>query len=244
MAAIFQFFHIGWHWYSSSSNTQKTRDPNFGGLAIWKFSVQLIFMKWQPFFNFFIFADTDILVPATLRKPETQTLGVCNLNFSIRSIFFNFFILANTDILFPSTLINWRPKLWGLAIWNFSIWSIFMKWWPFFNCFMGAGAGIPFPLMFVRGHLCVVTFLHSENQRYEFSIGSVFRIFRWFSFPNFLLVQFSPSPFLVSISMFKTFMHGHLCVVTFLNLENQRCEFSIGSVFQTYHWFSFPHHPS
>ena len=38
-------------------------------------------MKWQPFFNFFILADTDILVPATFRKPETQTLGVGNLKF-------------------------------------------------------------------------------------------------------------------------------------------------------------------
>ena len=33
----------------------------------------------------------------------------------------------------------------------------------------------------------------------------------------FTLVQFSLSPILGSISTFKTFMHGHLCVVTFLH---------------------------
>ena len=31
MAAIFQFFHNGQHWYSISVDTQKTREPNFGG---------------------------------------------------------------------------------------------------------------------------------------------------------------------------------------------------------------------
>ena len=39
------------------------------------------------------------------------------------------------------------------------------------------------------------------------------------NFQNFPLVQLSPSPFLGSISMFRTFMHGHLCMVTFLHLE-------------------------
>ena len=63
MAAIFQFFHNGQHWYSISVDTQKTRHPNFGegGLVIWNFSVWLILTKWQPFFNFFIMADADIL---------------------------------------------------------------------------------------------------------------------------------------------------------------------------------------
>ena len=37
--------------------------------------VQLILMKWQPFFNFFIMADADIPFPLTLGKAETQTLG-------------------------------------------------------------------------------------------------------------------------------------------------------------------------
>ena len=32
-------------------------------------------MKWWPFFDFFIMADTDVSFPSTLRKLETQTLG-------------------------------------------------------------------------------------------------------------------------------------------------------------------------
>ena len=48
--------------------------------------------------------------------------------------------------------------------------------------------------------------------------------------------------------MFKTFMHGHLCVVTFLHLEYrdanflliQFSELSFGSVFPITHpWFRF-----
>ena len=34
---------------------------------------------------------------------------------------------------------------------------------------------------------------------------------------NFPLVQFSLSPILGLVSMFKTFMPGHLCMVTFLH---------------------------
>ena len=39
-----------------------------GGLVIGNFSVQSIFTKWWPFFNFFIIADTDIPFLLTLRK--------------------------------------------------------------------------------------------------------------------------------------------------------------------------------
>ena len=82
MVAIFQFFHNGWCWYFISVNTRKTRDPNFGESVIWNFSVWSIFMKWQPFFNFFIMANADIPFPSTLGKPETQTLGgASNLKF-------------------------------------------------------------------------------------------------------------------------------------------------------------------
>ena len=52
------------------------------------------------------------------------------------------------------------------------------------------------------GHLCMVTFLHLENQRCKFSIDSIFWTFCWFSFP--------PTPILGSISTFKTFMRGDL----------------------------------
>ena len=56
-------------------------------------------------------------------------------------------------------------------------------------------------------HLCVVTFLHSENWRHKFSIDSVFQ--------TFPLVQFSPSPILglfnhLCVAMHKTFMRGDL----------------------------------
>ena len=87
---------------------------------------------------------------------------------------------------------------------------------------------------FMHGHICLVTFLHLETRD-----------------ANFLLIQFSelsvglvsPSPILGSISTFKTFLHGHLCGDLSV-LRIQRCEFSIDSVFQTFHWFSFPCHPS
>ena len=59
-------------------DTQKTGDPNFGRLVIGNFSVQSILKKWQPFFNFFTMADSDILFLLTLGKPETQTLGGIN----------------------------------------------------------------------------------------------------------------------------------------------------------------------
>ena len=36
-------------------------------------------MKWWQFFKFFIMPDADILFFSTLRKLETQTLGVGNL---------------------------------------------------------------------------------------------------------------------------------------------------------------------
>ena len=68
MAAIFWFFDNGQHQYSISVNTQKTRDPNFWGVSNWTFFVRSIFMKCQPFFNFFIMADTDILFLSTLGK--------------------------------------------------------------------------------------------------------------------------------------------------------------------------------
>ena len=33
------------------------------------------------------------------------------------------------------------------------------------------------------------------------------------------------------VSTFKTFVYGHLCMVTFWYLENWRCKFSIDSIF-------------
>ena len=53
-----------------------------GQSIISNFSVEHLFMKWWPYFDFFIMANTDIPFLLTLRKPETQTLGgVGNLKF-------------------------------------------------------------------------------------------------------------------------------------------------------------------
>ena len=133
MRAIFQFFHNGWCWYSISVDTQKTRDPNFGGSVIWNFFAPLTLTKWEPFFIFFIMANSDILFPLTLGKLETQTLGGLVIwNFSVPLIlmkwepFFNFFIMTNTDILFPLTL--GKPETWifhQFSFLNFSVGSIF-----------------------------------------------------------------------------------------------------------------------
>ena len=88
---------------------------------------------------------------------------------------------------------------------NFSIGSVFLVTHPRFHFNMDA---------WLRLHFCMVTFLHSENGRHKFSIHSVFR--------TFPLVQFSPSPMLglfhhLCVATHKTFMRGHLCMVTFLH---------------------------
>ena len=46
------------------------------------------------------------------------------------------------------------------------------------------------------------------------------------------------------VPMIKTFMHGYSPMMTFLHLKvhNGSGKFSIGSVFQIFHLFSFPHH--
>ena len=87
---------------------------------------------------------------------------------------------------------------------------------------------------FMHGHLCVMTFLHLETgdsnflliQFSKLSFGSVFPI----THPRFC--------FNVSNIYAWTFMHGGLFA-----LRNRRFKFSIDSVFQTFLWFIFPHHP-
>ena len=51
----------------------------------------------------------------------------------------------------------------------------------------------------------------------------------------------------LSIATFKCWKWlsgSHSCVMTFVHLKvhNGWCKFSVGSVFQIFHWFSFPHH--
>ena len=53
MAAIFQFFHNGQHLYSISIDTQKTRDPNFGGLGNLKFFCMIDINKMAAIFPLF-----------------------------------------------------------------------------------------------------------------------------------------------------------------------------------------------
>ena len=98
MAAIFQFFHNGRQLYSISINTWKTADPNFGGfINLIFFHMISILTKWQPYFNFFIMADTDIPFLSTLGKPQTQTLGgfsnlkfFCTININDMAAIFHF----------------------------------------------------------------------------------------------------------------------------------------------------------
>ena len=99
--------------------------------------------------------------------------------------------------------------------------------------------GSLFPITHPRFHFCMDIYVWwpfcTQNPEVQ--------IFHWFSFPNFPLVQFSLSPTLGSISTFKTFMHGHLCVMTFLHLESkdanflliQFSELSFGLVFPITH---------
>ena len=53
MMAIFQFFHNGWCWYSISINTQKTGDPNFGGVGNLKFFHMIDIYEIVAIFQFF-----------------------------------------------------------------------------------------------------------------------------------------------------------------------------------------------
>ena len=166
MAAIFQFFHNGWHWYSISIDTRKTGDPNFGGVGNWKFFHTIDIKEMAAIFQFF---HNGWHWYSTLGNPEMKKFCRFSfLNFSIGSVF---------HVTHPRFRFN-------IDVW------LHLK------------------------HFCVVTFLHLENGRHKFSVDSVFQTFPF--------VQFSPSPIWGSfhhlcVALHKTFMHGHLCVVTFLH---------------------------
>ena len=111
------FFHNGQHQFSVSVDTWKTGDPNFGGSIIGSFAIGWNFGELELFLHFFIMADTNFLLPSTLRKLETQTLegsviGCFALGhvFGELELFFHFFIVADTNFLFLSTLRKpWWP---------------------------------------------------------------------------------------------------------------------------------------
>ena len=153
-------------------------------------------MKWQPFFNFFIVANADIVFLLTLGKPETQTLGgVNNLKFfhmiDVNKMAATFKFFDNGQCWYSVDNQKTRDMNFLLVQFSkFSVGSVFPITHPRFHYNINVWLHLK--------HFCVVTFLHSENWRHNFSINSVFR--------TFPLVQFSPSPILGSVS---TFMHGY-----------------------------------
>ena len=84
--------------------------------------------------------------------------------------------MADTDTLFLLTLRNHKHKLWEVGNLKFFCMIDIYEMAAIFQYFMTVDTDILFPLTFILGHLCVVTFLHLENQRCEFSICSVFPI--------------------------------------------------------------------
>ena len=79
--------------------------------------------------------------------------------------------------------------------------------------------------LYIHGYSHVMTslYLKVHNGWGKYSIGSVFQIFYWFSFPPPHQVQF----WHLSMAMLKTIMCGHLCMMTFLHsqeLPRKNCQ--------------------
>ena len=138
MAAIFQFFHNGQHWYSISVDTQKTRHPNFGGgVGNLKFFCLIDINEMAAIFQFFHNGWCWYSVN-TGKTTDVNFLLVQFYKFSVGSV---------VSITHPRFHFN-------INVW------LCLK------------------------HFCMVTFLHSENQRHKFSVDSVFKTFSWLSFPH------------------------------------------------------------
>ena len=222
------FFHNGQCWYSISIDTWKTWDGNFGGGGSVNFSVRSIFMKWWPFFNFFIMAIADILFPLTLGKWEMRIFHWFS--------FPNFLLVqfSQSPILgFLSTLKTFmhgdlsalgKPEMW------------IFHWFSFPNFLL-----VQFSQSPILGFLSTLkTFMHGDLS----ALGKPeMWIFHWFSFPNFHWFSFPSHPSYVPFQPRKTFMHGNLCMVTFLHSAKMEM-WVFHSVFWISHWFSFPSHPS
>ena len=224
MRAIFQFFHNGRHWYSISIDTQKTGETNFGGLVIWNFSIRLILTKWEPFFNFFIMAQTDIPFLLTPRKPETQTLGgICNLKFfhtidinEMRAIF-QFF---HNGWCWYSVSVNTQktrdPNFGGVGILKF------------------------FRMIDINEMRAIFQFFHN-GWRW---------IFNRFSFPNFSIGSVFPVTHLRFDFNIHTWLRiKHLCVDIyvwwpFCTWKTGDTNFPSIQFSKLFHWFSFARHPS
>ena len=86
-------------------------------------------------------ADTNFAFLLTLRKPETQTLGVAVIgSFALGHIFgelrpfFPFAVMADTNFLFPSTLGKPETQTLGgsVVIGSFPLGHVFGELWLFF----------------------------------------------------------------------------------------------------------------
>ena len=188
MAAIFQYFHNDW--YSLSLNT---RNPNFwGGSVIWKFSIWSILTKMAGIFHFFHNGQHWYSISVDTQKNGDPNFGgVSNLKF-FRMIDINKMVAIlnffhNGQHWYSFSLTLGKQETWifhWFSFLIFSVDSVFPITLPRFCFNINAWLHLK--------HFCMVTFLHLEDWRCEFSIDSVFQ--------PFLLVQFSLSPFLGSVS--------------------------------------------
>ena len=150
MATIFQFFHYSEHQYFLFLSTVgKPETQTLGRLVILDIAIWHIFMKWRPFFDFFIMVDADNKFPSTFGKLETQTLrgeggGVSVIwKFAIRNrILTSAFIKkSKSSCHFVDMCVSFNNQKTrdlkfvggGAVIWNFVVQHIFTKWQLFFD---------------------------------------------------------------------------------------------------------------
>ena len=133
-----------------------------GKLVIWNISVQSILIKWQPFFNFFIMADADILFPSTLENWIPKLLRVSDLELfcmiDINKMAGIFRFLHNGQCWYSisaNTPKTGYQNFWVVGNLEFFHWLSFPH----------------HPTLclkaFMHGDLCVVTFLHYCSEKFQ-----------------------------------------------------------------------------
>ena len=100
MAAILQFFHNSQCWYSISVDTQKTGDPNFGGVSNLKFFRTINIKEKAALFQFFHNGQHWYSIE-TGKTGHMNFLWVQFSKFSIGSVF------PITHPRFHSNIIAW-----------------------------------------------------------------------------------------------------------------------------------------